>query len=181
MLYVDHGSDFTSRHLDQMVASLRVRIVYSAVGRPQGRGKVERLFGTINTELLPELPGHLVDGEAASAPRLSLAQFDQAIGVFIAGTYHLRIHGETGEAPLDARRGGGFLPRSPESLEELDLLLVMLAKPRRVRRDGIHFQGLRYVAPTLAAYVGEAAPSATTRATSLRSGSSTATRSSAGR
>ena len=32
----------------------------------------------------------------------------------------------------------------------------MLAKPRCVRRDGIHFQGLRYVAPTLAAYVGEA-------------------------
>ena len=156
VLYVDHGSDFTSRHLDQVAASLHLRIVYSAVGRPQGRGKVERLFGTINTELLPELPGHLVHGEAAGAPRLSLTQLDQAIGVFIAGTYHLRIHSETGEAPLDAWRSGGFLPRSPDSLEELDLLLVMLAKPRRVRRDGIHFQGLRYVAPTLAAYVGEA-------------------------
>jgi len=64
VLYVDHGSDFTSRHLDQVAASLHLRIVYSAVGRPQGRGKVERLFGTINTELLPELPGHLVHGEA---------------------------------------------------------------------------------------------------------------------
>ncbi len=40
-------------------------------------------------------------------------------------------------------------------LEDLDLLLVMHAAPRRVRRDGIRFQGLRYVAPTLAAYVGE--------------------------
>ena len=43
----------------------------------------------------------------------------------------------------------------PESLEELDLLLVMVAKPRMVRRDGVHFQGLRYIDPTLAAYVGE--------------------------
>jgi len=43
----------------------------------------------------------------------------------------------------------------PESLEELDLLLVMVAKPRMVRRDGVHFQGLRYMDPTLAAYVGE--------------------------
>ena len=58
--------------------------------------------------------------------------------------------------PLDAWRGTGFLPRLPDSLEELDLLLVMHAKPRVVRRDGIHFQGLRYSHATLAAYVGDA-------------------------
>lgn len=43
----------------------------------------------------------------------------------------------------------------PESLEDLDLLLVTLTKARSVRRDGIHFQGLRYMDSTLAAYVGE--------------------------
>jgi len=154
--YVDHGSDFTSQHLDQVAASLHVRVVYSGVARPQGRGKVERLFGTLNTELLPELPGHLVEGKPASTPALSLAELDQAIGAFIAGAYHVRTHREIGETPLDAWRENGFLPRLPESLEALDLLLVMVAKPRRVRRDGIHFQGLRYMAPTLAAYVGEA-------------------------
>jgi putative transposase len=47
------------------------------------------------------------------------------------------------------------LPRMPDSLEDLDLLLVMVAKSRVVHRDGIHFQGLRYLDPTLAAYVGE--------------------------
>lgn len=155
VLYVDHGSDFTSRHLDQVAASLRFRLVYSAVGRPQGRGKVERLFGTLNTELLLELPGHLVEGATTGTPTLSLAQLDLAVGAFIAGTYHARPHSEIGQAPLDAWRGGGFLPRLPDTLEDLDRLLVMLAAPRRVRRDGIHFQGLRYVAPTLAAYVGE--------------------------
>ncbi len=156
VLYVDHGSDFTSHHLDQVGASLRFRIVYSAVGRPQGRGKIERLFGTLNTELLPELPGHLARGKPATPPRLSLAELDRAVGTFITGTYHVRPHSETGETPLDAWRGCSFLPRSPESLEGLDLLLVMYAKPRRIRRDGIHFHGLRYLDPTLAAYVGEA-------------------------
>ena len=43
----------------------------------------------------------------------------------------------------------------PESLEDLDLLLVRHAKPRVVRRDGIRFQGLRYSHTTLAAYVGD--------------------------
>lgn len=155
MLYVDHGSDFTSRHLDRVAADLRFQVVYSAVGRPQGRGKVERLFGTINTELLPELPGHLVNGKAASTPTLSLAQLDREVGAFITGTYHARIHGEIGETPLDAWRGEGFLPRLPDSLEDLDLLLILHAEPRRVRRDGVRFQGLRYVAPTLAGFVSE--------------------------
>ncbi len=157
VLYVDHGSDFTSNHLDQVAAGLKFRIIYSAVARPQGRGKIERLFGTLNFELLPELPGHLVKGKATSPPKLSLAELDRAITAFIAGTYHVRVHSETEETPLDAWRGNGFLPRVPETLEELDLLLVMHVKPRTVRRDGIHFQGLRYQHPTMAGYVGDAA------------------------
>jgi len=57
--------------------------------------------------------------------------------------------------PVEAWRADGWIPRLPESLEVLDSLLVMVAKPRTVRRDGIHFEGLRFFAPTLAAYVGE--------------------------
>jgi len=156
VLYVDHGSDFTSSHLDQVAASLHFRIVYSAVGRPQGRGKIERLFGTLNSELLPELPGRLVAGKPTTAPKLSLSDLDRAITGYIANSYHARVHSETHQTPLDAWRGNGFLPRLPESLEELDLLLVMHAKPRTVQRDGIRFQGLRYNHATLAPYVGEA-------------------------
>ena len=43
----------------------------------------------------------------------------------------------------------------PDSLEQLDLLLIQIAKARQVRADGIHFQSLRYISTTLAAYVGE--------------------------
>ena len=155
VLYVDHGSDFTSTHLEQVAADLRMRITFSAIARPQGRGKIERLFGTLNTELLPELPGRLVGGRPATPPRLSLAELDAAIGEFIVGNYNLRAHKSTGVSPRIAWLGGGWLPRMPDSLEELDLLLVMVAKSRMVCRDGIRFQGLRYLDPTLAAYVGE--------------------------
>src|SRR6516225_7424665 len=50
---------------------------------------------------------------------------------------------------------GGFLPQMPESLEHFDQLLLTVPKTRRVRPDGIHFLGMRYIDPTLAAYVGE--------------------------
>ena len=72
---------------------------------------------------------------------------DRALTTYITGTYHGRVHGETKVTPLEAWRGTGFLPRLPESLEELDLLLVMHAKPRVVRRDGIRFPGTRISTP----------------------------------
>ena len=43
----------------------------------------------------------------------------------------------------------------PESLEQLDLLLIHELRRRRVRSDGIHFHSFRYLSLTLAAYVGE--------------------------
>lgn len=43
----------------------------------------------------------------------------------------------------------------PESLEQLDLLLMHEVRPRKIRLDGIHFQGLRYLSLTLVAYGGE--------------------------
>ena len=69
--------------------------------------------------------------------------------------YNQRVHGETGMAPQARWEQGGFLPRIPDSLEQLDLLLLTVATTRLVRRDGIHFQGFRYLDPVLAAYIGE--------------------------
>lgn len=143
LLYVDHGSDFTSTHLEQVAADLRFRLVFSTVARPQGRGKIERFFGTVNTELLSELPGYLTGQRPASPARLSLTGLDAAIGNFIIERYNVRPHRETGVAPITAWLADGWLPRIPDRIEDLDALLVMVAKSRIVRRDGIHFQGLR--------------------------------------
>ena len=52
VLYSDHGADFTSTHVAQVCADLKVQLIHSTTGQPHGRGKVERLFGTITTELL---------------------------------------------------------------------------------------------------------------------------------
>jgi putative transposase len=155
VLYVDHGSDFTSHRLEQTALDLHLRIVHSAVARPQGRGKVERFFGTINTELLTTLPGHSVAGHTWPDPSLTLAQLDDAIGTFIRG-YNERPHSELGISPKQSWLADGWMPRLPETLEALDGFLLDVAHSRTVRRDGIHFQGLRYLSPTLASYVGVA-------------------------
>ena len=38
--YTDHGSDFTSNHLEQVAIDLKINLVFSAVGVPRGRGKI---------------------------------------------------------------------------------------------------------------------------------------------
>jgi putative transposase len=110
---------------------------------------------TINTELLAELPGRLARAHPNPAPVLTLKELDTAIIRFISEDYHQREHPEIRTTPHEAWVGDGWLPRLPASMDELNLLLLTVAKPRIVHRDGVHFQGLRYVSPLLAAYVRE--------------------------
>jgi putative transposase len=63
VLYVDHGSDFTSRHLEQVAADLHIQLIHSTVGRPQGRGKIERFFRTVNQLFLATLSGYAPRGD----------------------------------------------------------------------------------------------------------------------
>ena len=154
--YTDHGSDFTSRHLEQVAADLQMVLVFSTVGQPRGRGRIERFFATVNQLFLCTLPGYAPPGTPPPGESvLTLAELDERFHRFVVENYHHRVHGETGMAPQARWEASGFLPRLPESAAQLDLLLLTVAKARRVHRDGIHFQGLRYLDLTLAAYVGE--------------------------
>ena len=156
MLYTDHGSDFTSRHLEQVGADLKIRLIFSMQGQPRGRGRIERFFSTVDDMFLCELDGYApTGGKVRGKQTLTLTELDGQLRTFLLDVYHRRECAETKTPPAERWEANGFLPRMPESLEQLDLLLIQVAKSRRVHRDGIHFHGLRYISPTLAAYVGE--------------------------
>ncbi|MER7418919.1 Mu transposase C-terminal domain-containing protein [Micromonospora peucetia] len=107
---------------------------------------------------LPALPGHAPWGttDRAGQTKLSLAELGAAIGRIIVTEYHQQPHSETGQPPQARWDAAGFLPHLPASLEQLDLMLLTIAKPRKVHPDGIHLFGLRYLDTTvLGEYVGE--------------------------
>jgi len=133
ILHLDHSSDSTSHHLERTAIELRIRIIHSTLGRPQGRGKIKRFFHTINTELLTILPGHLGPGSRSPHPVLDLAALDQAIGTFIT-THNERSHREHEASPRDARVAEGWLPRMPDSRELLDGLSNCPEDSRRATR-----------------------------------------------
>jgi len=153
VLYTDNGSDFTSKHIEQVAVDLKMRLVFSTPGKPQGRGRIERFFRTVNQMFLCELDGYIK--RKRQQPSLTLERFEELFQGFLLETYHRRISEDERPVPSKRWEEGGFLPRMPESLEQLDLLLMQEVRVRKVRRDGIHFQGLRYLSLTLAAYVGE--------------------------
>ncbi|MGP4103568.1 Mu transposase C-terminal domain-containing protein [Nonomuraea sp. KM90] len=157
IFHLDHGPDFTSAHLEQVMADLRVRPVFSKKGQPHGHGKIERFMDTMNQMCLAHLPGYAPKGSTGRAAQatLTLAELDAAIGRFIREVYNLRPHSETGLPPQARWEAGAFIPRMPDCLEQLDLLLCTVAKPRKVHTDGIQFLALRYIDPVLADYVGE--------------------------
>ncbi|MGO9266088.1 MAG: Mu transposase C-terminal domain-containing protein [Candidatus Binataceae bacterium] len=105
---------------------------------------------------LCELDGHAPAGGAVRGkPTLTLAAFEARLRTFFLDVYQRRACAGTNMPPAARWEANGFLPRMPDSLEQLDLLLIQVTKARQVRMDGIHFQSLRYLSTTLAAYVGE--------------------------
>src|SRR5271157_201609 len=154
ILYTDHGSDFTSRHLEQVAVDLKIRLIFSTAGKPRGRGKIERFFKTLSQVFLSRLPGY-GPGRTGGSAVLTLPELDQELERYLIGEYLVTPHSATRQAPQARWDAGGFLPQMPDSLERLDLLLLTVPKGRRIHQDGIRCMGMRYIDPTLAADVGE--------------------------
>jgi putative transposase len=151
----DHGSDFTSKHMEQVAADIRMELVFSEKGVPRGRGKVERFFRSVDQLFLQDMPGYAPKGYPDAEATLTLPAFEQRFRAWLLEDYHRRAHSETGHQPKERWETGGFVPRMPTSLEQLDLLLLTVAKTRRVQQDGIHFQNHRYMDSTLASFIKE--------------------------
>ena len=155
IFYSDNGSDFKSKHIQQVAADLKIQLKNSIPGKPRGRGRIERFFLTVNQLLLMNLSGYCPPKTAYPEATMTLEQFTPLFEQFLVDDYHNKIHSSINQTPIERWIGKGFLPQLPVSLEKLDLLLLTVVRPRKVRRDGIHFQNLIYIEPTLAAYVGE--------------------------
>src|SRR5262249_12291763 len=123
VLYTDHGSDFTSKHLEQVAAELKIRLVFSTAGKPRGRGRIERFFETLTQVFLPRFRGFCPAGSGVRGVKLRLSDLSSELEAFLVNEYHLTPHSTTKKAPQERWQQGGFLPQMPESLEQLDLLL----------------------------------------------------------
>jgi hypothetical protein len=84
VLYTDNGSDFTSKHIEQVAVDLKVRVVFSTPGKPQGRGRRK------------------VCTSSKSCRRAASIAYDQLVG---AGESDKAYSNATGLNCIEIRRG----------------------------------------------------------------------------
>jgi putative transposase len=73
---------------------------------PRERGKIERFFRTVRSQFLPEL-----------ADELPLDEINRLFQHYVENGYHQRIHGGTGQKPLERYlQHAHALRKAPEKL-----------------------------------------------------------------
>lgn len=153
--YSDRGSDFMSHHIDQVAIDLKFDTIQTLPDDPQGKCKCERFFLTVIDMLLSKLPGYAPEGYGDVKAVLTIEQLKERFKTWLTTEYLVQEHSEIKTTPKERWESFPFVQQMPDSIEQLDLLLLTLAKSRRVRRDGIRFSGYRYFDVSLSGYVGE--------------------------
>ncbi|MGH3181260.1 MAG: DDE-type integrase/transposase/recombinase, partial [Streptosporangiaceae bacterium] len=147
ILYTDNGSCFADESLARACAVLGIKLTHSAPGRPQGRGKIERIFETIQGQFMAGVTGD----EARPARRrvASLEELNDLLDRWVRAVYHARVHAETGETPQARHDAAG-----PADLPEPVLLREAFrwSAVRQVRKTAtVKLEGNEYcVDPFLA-------------------------------
>lgn len=131
-LYVDNGPSFRSHRLQLGCAGLGISLSYARPYRPQGKGKIERYLRTVRGQFMTELPDN---------PTLS--ELNERFTNYVENIYHTRIHGTTGQTPIERYlKDGQNLRRAPDDLPEYfrKKEIRLVNKDRTVKLDGLLFE-----------------------------------------
>lgn len=117
--YVDNGSAYVDAWLLRACSHLGIRLTHSTPGRPQGRGKIERVFRTVNEQFLVEVPDTTAEDltDAGISQATALLRLNGKFQAWVETVYHMRVHTETEQTPTqrwqDAWERTGTRPRMP--------------------------------------------------------------------
>jgi len=99
----------------------------------------------MNQLLLCELPGYTPEGKAPKVPGLTLDEFRRVFHEWLVNEYMQRENEDIGESPFQRWSRQPQVPRMPDSIDSLHMLLMTISDSRLVRNDGIHTLNLRYI------------------------------------
>lgn len=156
IILVDNGKELLSHHIQYITQGLHIMLKACIRHQPQQKGKVERMFGMLNTRLWSTLDGYVDSNTQKRNPhasaKLTVAQLEQKLREFIA-RYHNEVHSQLkGHTPLQYWQEHCFAEQKDE--RELDPLL-MKKKTCKVIKTGIKYERRLYWHRALADYVGK--------------------------
>jgi putative transposase len=138
-VYVDRGAVYKSKQFDTACATMGVQRILATAYYPEGKGKIERFFGFVRSDFLPELE---------TSDVTSLHQLNQSLLAWLEVVYHRKHHSEIGGTPLERfRLNPNPAARSidPETLHQA----FLHRDGRKVAKTAtVSFQGNRYCVPS---------------------------------
>jgi putative transposase len=153
-IWVDFGSDLISDEVRQFLQALGIELVLT--NRAELKGRIERIFGTFNTQYWAEQEGYthsnVVARNEKAVARYVIAEAERNFGTYLDTDYHQSVHSSLGMTPLEYWAENCFAePCDPRLLDEL------LKKPevRTVGKMGIKYEGRQYWHRDLGVLVGE--------------------------
>lgn len=159
LIVTDNGAAFKSELFRTACADLGITTLRAPAGLPQMRARNERFFHSLNTGLLPRLPGRTFGsirekGDADPEARAALTFDDLAFCLvrWIVDIYHNTSHaGLGGETPLHClRRLTAEWGVQPPPDMGLHRVIFGERLPRKLSREGVTVMGLRYHSEALA-------------------------------
>jgi putative transposase len=144
VFYTDRGPDFRSNRIKQIAAELSFKRSKRRSGKPQGGGKIERFFKTVNQILMSELPGYTPEDEPPATPGMTIQQLKKTFDDWVISEYMHREHSEIDTTPFERWSNHHQLPRLAPSLESLDVLLMTVPNTRIVQQEGVRIFNLLY-------------------------------------
>jgi putative transposase len=155
---VDNAKENISDYLEDAALQIGTIIRYAFRKRPQGKGSVERTFGTLNRMLLHELPGTTFsnildkqDYDPAKNAIIDIDTFEAILYLWIIDTYLQHPHrGINKDTPAHkwAESIKKFPPPLPSSKNDLNVLLGMIEE-RTIFPSGIWYENISYNDPIL--------------------------------
>ena len=142
-LYVDNGKVYVSTQLAAACATLGIRAIHSTPYAPNTKGKIERFFGTVRSQFLPEVE---------NAKIATLDDLNASFQAWVELVYHRAVHSETEQAPLD-RFQASLAQVAVRPADPILLRQAFLWREKRTvtRTATVSLQGNRYgVDPVLA-------------------------------
>lgn len=157
-VHVDNAKEFRGMMLQRACEEYGITLEWRPVKRPSYGGHIERLLGTLLTEI-HTLPGTTFSSvadrgtyDAQKNSALTLSEFEVWLATYITGVYHQQMHEGVGTSPLqrfhDGVFGGADRPGTGLPSREFDArrltLDFMPYEERTVQRYGVAIDGIRY-------------------------------------
>ncbi|RFB76696.1 Mu transposase C-terminal domain-containing protein [Methylovirgula sp. 4M-Z18] len=161
ILHCDNGAEFHSKALQNACREYGMKLQFRPPATPRFGGHIERLIGTVMgaVHILPGTTFSNIkargDYDAEGRATFTLRELEAWLTLQIAGVYHHRIHSSLLRPPVNVwqdLQGKVDFDLPPDRMAFWTSFLPSIE--RRLSKDGIHFEKIRYWSDALSRDIG---------------------------